>query len=107
MNYRVGYYIDYISFTPVSETVSLSDTTVYATTVYDGETEGLAIVAAYAGNKLVGISMLPVQNEYVKDFVFDCTEAPNSVKLMLVDGNADFKPLEKERIHTFVTNGEG
>jgi len=107
LNYRVGYYIDYISFTPVSETVSLADTTVYATTVYDGETEGLAIVAAYAGKKLVGISMLPVQNEYVKDFVFDCTEAPDSVKIMLVDGNADFKPLEKERIHTFVTNGEG
>ncbi len=96
--YRVGYYIDYVSFAPVTENIVMDGTSVSGTVVLADGTEGKLIVAAYNGKGLVGTAMYDAAGEAMKDIAVTCSAAPDTVKVFLWSDLDAIAPVELPKI---------
>ncbi len=96
--YRVGYYIDYVSFAPVADSMVMNDTSVSGTVVLADGAEGKLIVAAYNGKEMVGTAMYDATGEAIKDIAFTCSKAPDNVKVFLWSDMNSLAPVVAPKI---------
>ena len=89
--YRVGYYIDYISFEPVWENITRTSTVV-GVVVYDEPITGQVVMTAYKNNKLVGIQVIDMENDTAAFVDMAYSEIPDTVKAIAVDDFTKLKP---------------
>ena len=99
--YRVGYYIDYISFAPATDNITVSDKTVDGTVIYDEPVSGKLIVAAYAGKELVGTYVVDAENQTLAGINLVCETAPDTVKVMVWSDLTTLAPAATLKTFTF------
>ena len=95
--YMVGYYIDYISLTPVAENVTIDGATVSGTVVYDEIVSGKLIVAAYNGKELIGTYMTDI-SDTAANINTTFAEAPTTVKVFVWEDLNKFAPVVAPKI---------
>jgi len=96
-SYKVGYYIDYVSFKPVTENVTINGTNVSGTVVFDETISGKLIVAAYSGKELIGTQMTDINASFA-DISVSFASAPESVKVFVWSDLVKVAPVTNPKI---------
>ncbi len=93
--YRVCFMADNITFTPVDGKAVVDGNNVSVTANFDSTVSGKAILAAYSGYELVGVTLVDLTDAKAVTGTIACESKPNAVKVMVWEDLANAVPVTK------------